>query len=300
VVDMNNKMLGSKPLYVALAQRKEDRKAQLASQYMQRLAARRMQNPTIPGMYAPANGGFFVPGALQGQRAGGFMPQMGGAQMRGGAPRWNAMGAAGFNPLQAGYMMQGQYGQMGRGPRVGGGMSGMRQPGQFGGPNAGGRPPQTRLPGVMGQGQAGIRQLGYPQAQPGKGMMGGQPGQMPLYSYPMGMPQQRPMGMGMQQMQPGQQMQQQGQQAGIVVHNQEPLTTQMLAAAQPQEQKQMLGERLYPLISRVSKDSDAGKITGMMLEMDNAELLMMLENEELLQGKVNEALSVLESSKPAV
>ena len=29
VVDMNNKILGTKPLYVALAQRKEDRKAQL-------------------------------------------------------------------------------------------------------------------------------------------------------------------------------------------------------------------------------------------------------------------------------
>jgi len=295
VVDMNNKMLGSKPLYVALAQRKEDRKAQLASQYMQRLAAMRMQNPTIPGMYAPANGGFFVPGALQGQRAAGFMPaQMGGAPMRGGAPRWNAMGA-GFNPIQAGYMMQGQYGQMGRGPRMGGGPGGMRQQSQYGGPNAGGRPPQNRLPGVMGQGQAGIRQLGYAPGQPGKGMMGGQPGQMPLYNYPMGMPQQRPM--GMQQMQPGQM--QQGQQAGIVIHNQEPLTTQMLAAAQPQEQKQMLGERLYPLISRICKDSDAGKITGMMLEMDNAELLMMLENEELLQDKVNEALNVLNSSKPA-
>jgi hypothetical protein len=34
---MNNKLIGNKPLYVALAQRKEDRKAQLASQYMQRL-----------------------------------------------------------------------------------------------------------------------------------------------------------------------------------------------------------------------------------------------------------------------
>lgn len=32
VVEMNNRMLNGKPLYVALAQRKEDRKAQLASQ----------------------------------------------------------------------------------------------------------------------------------------------------------------------------------------------------------------------------------------------------------------------------
>jgi polyadenylate-binding protein len=34
---MNNKLIGNKPLYVAMAQRKEERKAQLASQYMQRL-----------------------------------------------------------------------------------------------------------------------------------------------------------------------------------------------------------------------------------------------------------------------
>lgn len=92
---MNNKMLGSKPLYVALAQRKEDRKAQLASQYMQRLAAMRMQNPTgMPGtMYTPASGGFFVSSAIQNQRAA-FMPaaQIPGAQMRGSAPRWNAIG----------------------------------------------------------------------------------------------------------------------------------------------------------------------------------------------------------------
>jgi len=43
VSEMNGKIFGSKPLYVALAQRKEERKAQLATQYMQRLAAIRMQ-----------------------------------------------------------------------------------------------------------------------------------------------------------------------------------------------------------------------------------------------------------------
>jgi polyadenylate-binding protein len=37
VTEMNNKIICNKPLYVALAQRKEDRKAQLASQYIQRL-----------------------------------------------------------------------------------------------------------------------------------------------------------------------------------------------------------------------------------------------------------------------
>ena len=39
---MNGGLTGSKPLHVALAQRKEDRKAQLASQYMTCLASMRM------------------------------------------------------------------------------------------------------------------------------------------------------------------------------------------------------------------------------------------------------------------
>ena len=43
VTEMNGRIIVAKPLYVALAQRKEDRKAHLASQYMQRLATMRMQ-----------------------------------------------------------------------------------------------------------------------------------------------------------------------------------------------------------------------------------------------------------------
>lgn len=42
VTEMNGRIVGTKPLYVALAQRKEDRKAHLASQYMQRMANMRM------------------------------------------------------------------------------------------------------------------------------------------------------------------------------------------------------------------------------------------------------------------
>ena len=35
---MNGRILGGKPLYVGLAQRKEDRKAHLQAQYMQRVS----------------------------------------------------------------------------------------------------------------------------------------------------------------------------------------------------------------------------------------------------------------------
>jgi polyadenylate-binding protein len=81
-------------------------------------------------------------------------------------------------------------------------------------------------------------------------------------------------------------------QQAVVVKGQEPLTASMLAAAQPAEQKQMLGERLFPLIEQMYP-ALAGKITGMLLEIDNSELLHMLEHNESLKSKVEEAVAVL-------
>merc|ERR1719198_2206377 len=97
----------------------------------------------------------------------------------------------------------------------------------------------------------------------------------------------RPMGAPPMQQQPQGQPAQQPMQGGGA-----PLNAAALAAAPPAVQKQMIGEKLYPLIAKINPEI-AGKVTGMMLEMDNSELLMLLESEAQLRNKVNEALQVL-------
>lgn len=72
----------------------------------------------------------------------------------------------------------------------------------------------------------------------------------------------------------------------------EPLTMPMLASAAPGMKKQMLGEQLYPRIALL-EPAAAGKVTGMMLEMDPEEVLKLLERQDLLKNKVDEAMKVL-------
>ena len=56
----------------------------------------------------------------------------------------------------------------------------------------------------------------------------------------------------------------------------------------------MLGERLFPLIQHMQPEL-AGKITGMLLEIDNTELLHMLESRESLKAKVRSFSPMLKS-----
>ncbi|XP_078460507.1 polyadenylate-binding protein 1-like isoform X6 [Lampetra planeri] len=219
VTEMNGRIVGSKPLYVALAQRKEERKAHLTSQYMQRIAGMRALPPnTVISQYQPAApSGYFVPA----------MPQ---AQTR----------TAYYAPNQ---------------------MTQIR--------------PQQRWPTQQVRPQAATQTLG-PRAMPGMG-----PRNVGAYKY--GQPMRNPIHGHMQQMH-----------QAVHVHGQEPLTPSMLASAPLQEQKQMLGERLFPLIQGMHL-SLAGKITGMLLEIDNSELLHMLESPESLRSKVEEAVAVLQA-----
>lgn len=240
VTEMNGKILVSKPLYVALAQRKEERKQQLAMQHNNRLQSLRMQN----SMYQ-------TPGGMQQQM---YMPQvMPQVPQAAAAARYYAqvnrprfMGPGGQQMMQQPFRVMPGMPQQQGGP--GGRMAG-------GNPRGGPRQPKQQ----RAQNNAQFRQQGQPRG-----------------------------GMPMQQQAPPQQQQQALHQPG-----QEPLTASALASATNEQQKQMLGERLFPLIQK-SHETLAGKITGMLLEMDNSELLHLLEDGNALTLKVEEAVKVLD------
>ena len=75
------------------------------------------------------------------------------------------------------------------------------------------------------------------------------------------------------------------------------LTAAALAGASPEQQKNMIGERLYPLVA-ATEPQLAGKVTGMLLDgMDTGELLHLLESPEDLQSKIREAMDVLDNAQ---
>jgi polyadenylate-binding protein len=277
VTEMNGRIVGSKPLYVALAQRKEDRKAHLASQYMQRMANLRMQQLGPQMFPQSAAGSFYLPTIAQAQR---FYPPTQMPQVR-GPSRWPAQAPQMRPGAQAGYPGAVQ-GFRPRGP-----------PQNFRhmqmGPRPMGGPPGGPPPNVVAAAAAfsAAQQAPPPRGPPPSAMVPGGPPQpgAPAYKYTQAMrnpPQAMPV------------PQPQAPQQAVVIGGQEPLTASMLAAAAPQEQKQMLGERLFPLIRTMHAEL-AGKITGMLLEIDNSELLHMLEHGESLRAKVEEAIAVLQA-----
>uniref|UniRef100_A0A7N8XC71 Polyadenylate-binding protein n=1 Tax=Mastacembelus armatus TaxID=205130 RepID=A0A7N8XC71_9TELE len=231
VTEMNGRIVGSKPLYVALAQRKEERKAHLTNQYMQRIAGMRaMPANAIINQFQPTSG-YFMPAVPQAQNRTTYYAPNQLAQMRPN-PRWQ------------------QQGGRGQGKNMPGPRANLRHMS----PSS-----STQGPRASGQAMAPRSSMGVPG-----------PRAMPPYKYATGVRNPNP----------------QVAQPAVHVQGQEPLTASMLAAAPPQEQKQMLGERLFPLIQAMHANL-AGKITGMLLEIDNSELLHMLESHESLRSKTD-------------
>lgn len=271
VTEMNGRIVGSKPLYVALAQRKEDRKAHLTSQYMQRMVnINPYRMPNVGPVYNPGGGAIFLPTTFPPQRMPYAPNAMGG--MRPGT-RWGGPARPQGTPY--------------------GGMQ-YRQPVRGGAPNVNAANAQpgmravTRLPAqanVVSAGPAPRAMANGPQVaavpQAGVAQPRGPAPNPPQYKYPA--PSVRAPVPAAQQP------------AGVPTQStgQEPLSASALAAAHPSDQKQMLGERLFPLIHD-KYPNVAGKVTGMLLEMDNAEILHLLEDRDILNSRVDEAVTVLQ------
>lgn len=308
VTDMNGKIVVSKPLYVALAQRKDDRRHQLLSQQYQR-ATQTSRAPTgVPGM-PHLHGGPLSTNPMLVQQPMNPMSAQGGVPAVG--PGHNPYMAPSFSPYQKfPYPGHPQHPMQARPPRWGPQPQAMARAPYMMRPGPGVVP---RIPNP-GQRPQAPTQAGRPivstQARPpnrhqmAQMMPGGRP-QAPMnqagvaYKYVQGYASPAQMHGGPVDMagpvppaQPNQVVN------SVQVQGHEPLTAKMLAGANPQAQKNMLGERMYPLIENMYPQ-DAGKITGMLLEIDNSEILHMLEHHESLRAKAEEALIVLreQSSK---
>ena len=77
-----------------------------------------------------------------------------------------------------------------------------------------------------------------------------------------------------------------------------PITSETIANMSEEERRNTFGERLFTLISAIG-DPRVSKITGMMLELNLNELLIMVSNPEELVSKINEANEVLDQSQSA-
>ncbi|GKV01603.1 hypothetical protein SLEP1_g14148 [Rubroshorea leprosula] len=256
LMEMNGKMVVSKPLYIALAQRKEDRRARLQAQFSQMrplamapsVAPRMtMYPPGAPGLGQQIFYGQAPPAIIPPQPGFGYQQQLVPGMRPGGAPMPNF-----FVPM----VQQGQQGQ-----RPGGRRAGAIQQNQ--------QPVPLMQQQMLPRG----RVYRYP---PGRGLpdasMPGVAGGMLSVPYDMG-------GMPLRDASPSQPM-------PVVA------LASALANATPEQQRMMLGENLYPLVDQLEPDASA-KVTGMLLEMDQPEVLHLLESPEALKAKVAEAMEVL-------
>ncbi|OXB54962.1 hypothetical protein ASZ78_006126 [Callipepla squamata] len=267
VTEMNGRIVSTKPLYVALAQRKEERKAILTNQYMQRLATMRALPGPFLGSFQPPPG-YFLPPIPQPQTRAAFYSPSPVVPVR-PATRWSAQPSRPPSAYPATTPILRAAVQP---RRLLSNISTMRQAST----QVPRVPPQAQRVANIGTQTVSARVPSSPTLR-----------SAPQYKYSLAVRNIQPMG----SVPPG--AQQMGEPA-VHIQGQEPLTASMLAAAPPQEQKQMIGERLYPLIHAMHA-SLAGKITGMLLEIDNSELLLLLESPESLHSKIEEAVAVLQA-----
>lgn len=291
VTEANGRMLAGKPLYVAIAQRKEIRRAQLEAAYSSRLA---LQNRAVPPM-----GGVYPPGAAPVM----FAPQLPPGARPGMVPGYGPSPYGNRNgPFPRGQMPRGQmgngygpvppnaYGVMPNGAGQQAGPRARQDPRQRGGKNAptGGVAPGPVPKQPLGNGVAPGAVVNTNAVNgPQKGVPAPASQRPPLKSGYAGAAARPPppAGSGPTASAPA---------AVVPGGADQAVTTATLASLPAEQQKQLLGERLYPGVQGINQEL-AGKVTGMLLEMDNAEILLLLESNEALGSKVNEAIMVLKS-----
>ncbi|KAE8717033.1 Polyadenylate-binding protein 7 [Hibiscus syriacus] len=262
-------MFHHKPLYVAIAQRKEDRQAHLQLQYAQRMAGLAGPSTAIfPGGYPPVY--YTAPGVLSQvpPRPGVMYQPLGlrpGRRVNGFAPPTRPA----FQPPSL--------------PMVTGNPRQIRQ-------NRGRMNGHT-LP------QGASHSVTYvPQLQPPNQTTTSSKDQSNLQRG--GQAKYVPNGRA-REVNKGSRVPQSASNSVAAISQGSEMLSSMLAAASPEQQKTILGERLYPLVQKHQPDL-VPKITGMLLEMDNAELLLLLESPESLAAKVEEAVEVLKLSNAKV
>jgi polyadenylate-binding protein len=279
VTELNGRMLGSKPLFVALAQRKEIRRQHLAAQYQQRLIASQ-SGSFPPGMYGGPQVYYAQnPAAvMQAPRGQGYYP------MVSRPPRWA--------PQQQQAGRPNQYPGV-PGPMYAPNMS-IRPNRQNRAPRTGVPPggPQPALPGAPSGAIAALPLNGTQNAA------GARP-PIPQSVQPMITPQQQQRGRANFKYTSNVRNRIDAPISGAAgLHGQDPLTAERLADMTQEDQKRSLGDRIFMQVQPQQPDL-AGKITGMLLDLDNSELLHLLEHPQFLEQKVQEAISVLEQHSKA-
>jgi polyadenylate-binding protein len=230
VAEMNNKMIGGKPLYVSLAQRREVRRQQLESQIAQRNQIRMQQAAAagLPGgymnqpmYYPPGPGGFPPQGrGMMGYGQPGMMP-----------PRPRYPPGGGQMPMGPPYG-QGPQGYPGPMPNYGPGRNGPRAPRGPGGSPSGGNAALPRSNGPPPNGASAPRPAGAPAAP--RAPAGGAPAPPAGGARPAQPPAQRSLA------------QPRTATATAAAAPELPnISAEVLEAAAPMEQKQMLGEVIY-------------------------------------------------------